>query len=348
MRRDIRVAMAGASTLLGKEILNVLKERNFPASRVVGLEQDESPEIPILDVEGGLPPIVTDGRERGPFDLVFLASSPRVEGKTDGRTAPFAGESSNKRPFIIDAAHALPESGGAFVSIPFLDESFDPLPAAVSSGARTFISPHASAIALSGLIVPLARHIKLERVIALLFNPASELGARAVDELQKQTVSLLSFQKMPREIFDAQIAFNLAPRLGRKARAAFDTLETRIRVELRQALKGRAPLPSLRMVQVPLFYSLAFSLYVQAPARVTTAQIEEALAGDRVRVLRASRPVPSPSEIQGSGTLLVDSVVLDAEHDGGFWLWAIADNFRLAAQNAVEIAEALLPYTGAA
>ena len=348
MKRDYRVAMAGASTLLGKEILNVLKERSFPTSGVVELKPEEQqPEIPILDLEGGVLPVREDEPEQGPYDFVFLAPAPSAEGTRSRRTEQFAGPASKQSTFVIDTAHATPEPESAVVSIPFLDQSFEPLARAAGSGVRFFISPHIAAIALSDLIVPLARRIKIERVIAQVFNSASELGPKAIEELQKQTTSLLSFQQMPREVFDAQLAFNLAPRLGRKARGSIASQEVRIRSELKQTLKGRAPLPSVRLIQVPMFYSLAFSLYVQAASHVTAAQIEEALAGDRVRLLRASQAVPSPAEVQGSATILVDPIVLDEDQQGGFWLWAIADNLRLAAENAVEIAENLLPFTNA-
>jgi len=349
MKRDIRVAMSGAGTLLGKEILSVLKERSFPASQVIELESGEDqPEIPILDLEGdALPVLGGDEPEPGRLDFVFLAAAPIAGGKKDRWTERFTGPASNSRPFVIDAAHALPEPGGAVLSIPFLDQSFKPLAGAVESGARFFISPHTAAIVLSSLVAPLSRRIKIERVIVQVFNPASELGPKAIEELQKQTVSLLSFQQMPREVFDAQMAFNLAPRLGRRARAAFASIEARIRSELKQTMESRAPAASVRLIQVPMFYSLAFSLYVQAASPVTAAQVEEALAGDRIRLLRPAQPVPSPPEVQGSAMILADPIVLDEDYPGGFWLWAIADNLRLAAENAVEIAETLLPFTGA-
>ncbi|MGH9358044.1 MAG: Asd/ArgC dimerization domain-containing protein [Terriglobia bacterium] len=346
MMRDTRVAMAGAGTLLGKEILSVLKERNFPASNVVELEsRDEPPEIAILDAGGNALPVLGGEQEAGPFDFIFVAAAPKADGEKDLWTERLADLPASKSPFVIDAAHGLPEPANATVSIPFLGQAAMPLAEAAGSGARFFISPHTAAIALSSLIVPVARRIKIERVIAQIFNPASELGPAAIEELQKQTVNLLSFQQMPREIFDAQMAFNLAPRLGRKARAGFASQEARVRSELRRILEGRAPVPSIRLIQVPMFYSLALSLYVQAAVPVKAAQVEEALSGDRIRLLRASHAVPSPPEVQGSATVLVDPVVIDQEHAGGFWLWAMADNLRLAAANAVEIAENLLPLT---
>ncbi len=332
MSRETRVAMTGATSLLGKEILGVLKERRFPASRVVRLEAGEDfPEIPVLDLDAEALPLAPGEPESERYDLVLLAANPRAgRGK-----APHFEQSSE---WVIDAVHVLPEPEGAVLSIPFLDR-----PNKTSAGnPHYFISPHTAAIVLDALLVRLSACFELKRVVAQIFNPASELGPEAIDELQKQTVSLLSFQQVPKEIFDAQSAFNLAPRLGRKARAGFASLELRIRSELKRMLAGRVPLPSVRLVQVPLFYSLAFSLYVEAAGPVTAATAEQALACEQIRVLKSSHGVPSPVEVQGSAEVLVDPVLLDEEHEGGFWLWAVADNLRVAAENAVAIAESLL------
>ncbi len=347
MKRDTRVAMAGAGTLLGKEILAVLKERSFPASSVVELDSLHEPtEAAVVDLEGNALPVLGGETEAGPFDFIFVAAAPPASGKKRLWAERLAGPSGSAPPFLIDVARALQEPADAAISIPSLDQSFGSVAAAARRGVRFFVSPHTAVIVLGSLIAPVARRLQLERVIAQIFNPASELGPAAIEELQKQTVNLLSFQQMPREVFDAQLAFNLAPRLGRKARGGFANQEVRIRSELRRILEGRAPVPSVRLIQVPMFYSLALSLYVQAAAPLKAAEVEEALSGDHIRLLRGSHAVPSPPEVQGSATVLVDPIVMDEEHAGGFWMWALADNLRFAAENAVDIAENLLPFTG--
>jgi aspartate-semialdehyde dehydrogenase len=90
-----------------------------------------------------------------------------------------------------------------------------------------------------------------------------------------------------------------------------------------------------------MFYSLGVSLYVEMAELVAPEMAAAALAGERIRVRRSSQDAPSPVEVTGSNLILVDDITRDSEHPTGIWLWAVADNLRLAAANAVEIAESL-------
>ncbi|HEX5482419.1 MAG TPA: Asd/ArgC dimerization domain-containing protein, partial [Terriglobia bacterium] len=282
--RDSRVAMVGASSLLGKEILNVLKERGFPASQVSELSAEGgAPEIPILDVEEKpLPLVKGESLEEDEYDFVFIASRAQsAEGKRwfhehfeESAEAPAAGKGRTGR-WVIDAAGCAPPSmKGWALSIPSLDPRQDNLVRAASEGSRFFASPHAAAIVISHLLLRLAASLSVQRAVVEVFNPASELGPEAIDELQKQTVSLLSFQQLPQDFFGVQTAFNMIPRLGGKGRENFLDLEERIRQEVKQILAGQAP--AVRLVQSPAFYSLAFSFYVETAHGLTAAKVEQA------------------------------------------------------------------------
>jgi len=107
---------------------------------------------------------------------------------------------------------------------------------------------------------------------------------------------------------------------------------------LRQYLGERVPLPALRRFQAPVFYSLGVSLYVETSETVAPEAAAAALAGERVRVRRSTQDAPTLIEVTGSSDILVDRIVSDAARPTGLWLWAVADNLRLAATNAVEIA----------
>ena len=167
------------------------------------------------------------------------------------------------------------------------------------------------------------------------------MGSRAIEELQKQTVNLLSFQEIPRAVFGAQLAFNVLPRLGRGGRGSLAILEAQLRRQLTEYLKKRAPVPALHMIQTPVFYALACSLYVETAQTVTPADAAAALAGARVRMSRPTEGPPTQVDAAGSSDILVDAVTRDPAHPKGIWIWAAVDNLRLAAVNAVEIAESL-------
>lgn len=341
-----RVAVVGASSLLGQELLAVLDERRFPVSRLVKYEAEEEPNLPVVDlrenVEAAVPGEDVSEEE---LDFTFLAARPaagsslpaffRVNGAGLRRANQGAGDKA--RSMVIDLAESMADRAGGTLSVPFLE----------TGGARTtvqenrlkiFISPHPGAILLSTLLIRLAERFTLERAVAQLFEPVSDIGPRAIDELQKQTINLLTFQKIPRVVFGDQLAFNLLPRLGRAPAGTLAELEKRLRHELREYLSGRAVLPALRVFQVPVFYSLGVSLYLETAKPEPAEAVARALGGGPVQVRRRSQPAPSQVEATGSADILVDTIAPDPEHPAGVWIWAVTDNMRLAAANAVDIA----------
>jgi aspartate-semialdehyde dehydrogenase len=346
--RGYRVAVIGASSLLGKELLNVLEERQFPVSRLVTFEDDEEEQaLPIVDLTERLQAIVADEDvDETELDFAFLAggASARRPAFLDRLlNAQDTGQPADThRCIVVDLTENLT---GAESRVPFLDRTARGLSSRLPLGAsrpRMIVAPHAVTIVISSLLLQLAELVPLKSAVALAFMPASEIGPRAIEELQRQTVNLLSFQKTPQAVFGGQIAFNLLPRIGRAARGSLQRLEDRLRSELRQYLGDRVLLPALRLLQVPVFYSVAISLYVETCQSVTAEKLRQGLAGDRVRVRRYSEQAPSQVEVTGSSGIQLDAISVDGGDPAGVWIWAAVDNLRLAAENAVEIAESLI------
>lgn len=336
-----RVAVVGSSSLLGKELLNVLEERSFPVSRLVTFETDEEEVgLPIVDLRESQERIV-GGEDLTPtdFDFIFTAAPPRSLAEGSALLRP----SEKSRCFLIDLSGALDEAAGGMPSgvtrIPSLERTLRE--AAPASDSRVFVSPHPATIVLCSLLLSLAEKFPVKTAVAQILSSVSELGPRAIGELQKQTVSLLSFQKIPQSVFGAQLGFNLLARPEGAKVSALADLEAGIRRQLRAYLGDGAPLPALRSCLVPVFYSLALSLYVETGETVSCAAFNAALAAGGIWVRRPKDAAPSPVEVAGSSEIRVDTVSPDPGRSTGVWIWAVADNMRLAAVNAVEIAESL-------
>jgi aspartate-semialdehyde dehydrogenase len=356
-KEGCRIAVVGASTLLGKELINVLEEHSFPVSRLVTFEADEEePNLPIVDLREGFEAAIEDQDVReAELDFAFLAAPLREGEETpsflrstnDSRMGALADQ--GRHCVTIDltgeAFDRIPETRDddrpqRVVSVPFLDRT-SPIPSAAIGNATHYVSAHPAVIVISTLLVRLAARFPVRSVVAHLFGSASEMGSHAIDELQKQTVNLLSFQKIPRQVFGAQLAFNLLPRLGRGGSRELGGIEQRIRQQLHEYLANRVPVPAVRLFQVPVFHSVGVSLYVETADPVSPEAANAALAGERIQLPHASQEVPSQVEAAGSSEILVDTIAADPEHPTGLWLWGVADNLRLAAVNAVEIAESL-------
>jgi len=346
-QQGYRIAVVGASSLLGKELLNVLEEHRFPFSRLVTYSDDEDElELPILDLREGPKASVFDQQvSAAELDFAFIAAHSRrmpsfldpAQTSTPGQPACLVIDLSSAAPGEV----AGPERQRKRVSVPFLDRCF-PLEKKEEGGeSRVHISACPITIVVSSLLLSLAARFPLKGAVAHIFTSVSAMGSHGIEELQKQTVNLLSFQKIPRKIFGAQLAFNLLARPGGTGGSELRVLENCLRGQLKEYLQERVPLPALRLFQVPVFYSLAVSLFVEMGRPVAAEKAGEALQGERVQVRRRSQDSPTQVDAAGSDNILVDSVTVDPDHPTGLWIWAVADNLRLAALNAVEIAESL-------
>lgn len=347
-KEGYRVAVVGASSLLGKELVTVLEDEKFPISRLVTLDTEEGePELPIIDLRAGFQAAVEDAEvSEAELDFAFLAARQR---QVPAFLRSWQEHRAEARCTVIDlvgeglggsAAEPLAPPVESLVSVPFLNRRF-PVKGLESALPLLHVSPHPAVIVISSLLLRLAARFPLKTAVAQVFISASESGSRGIEELQKQAVGLLSFQKTPHQVFGTQLAFNVLSRLGRAATGEMAALEARLRVQLHDYLGERVPRPALRLVQAPIFYSVGVSLYVETAAPVAPEAAAAALGGERVRVRRPAQEPPTPVEATGSNDILVDSVSSDSAHPTGLWIWAVADNLHLAASNAVEIAATL-------
>jgi aspartate-semialdehyde dehydrogenase len=351
-QQGYRVAVAGASSLLGKELLNVLEEHHFPVSQLVTFSDEvDEPELPILDLREGLETSVLDARATAPeLDFAFIAARSR---QTPSFLHP--APTSDRRGtacLVIDLSTAAPGEEAAeplvtlprkVVSVPFLDRCFPVRETEEGGATPVYVAARPATIVISSLLLRLGARFPLKNAVAHVFASVSEIGSHGIDELQRQTVNLLSFQKIPRKVFGAQLAFNLLSRPGGTGGSELLALENRLREQLKEYLQGRVPLPALRLFQAPVFHSLAVSLFLETAQPVAPEKAGEALQGERVQMRRRSQDSPSQVEVSGSDKILVDSVTADPDRPTGLWIWAVADNLRLAAVNAVEVAESLRP-----
>lgn len=340
------VAVVGASTLLGKELLGILKERAFPVTPLVTPAKIEAePDLPVLDLAADFASSAGDEAVDVEPDFVFLAGPLRPS--RDGRKREFLDSPERladaRHAKVIDLGGFLADHAGGTLRIPTLEWTATGAEGGDAPDPKFCVAPHPAVLVIARLLLALHRRFPIASAVCEVIGSASEIGPRAIVELQKQTMNLLSFQKFPQEVFGAQLAFNLLPRLkrGRSQPGESGAAEQRIRKELRGTLGGRMPLPALRFLQAPVFHSLAVSIFVRTREPVPIASLGETLVGAGARLRKPSEAPPSQVEATGSSDILLDALATDPADPNGVWIWAVADNLRLAATNAVEVAEAL-------
>ena len=161
-----------------------------------------------------------------------------------------------------------------------------------------------------------------------------------MDELHQQTVNLLSFQPLPKDVFNAQVAFNMVARYGQKSEPALDSVEARILRHYRKIAGSDAPGPSLMLLQAPIFHGHALSVFVEMEDAVDISAMSQALAGDHVAIPTAEEEAPSNVSSAGQPDIQL-SLKTDPVQSNSVWLWAAADNLRISALTAVECAESM-------
>lgn len=329
-----RVAIVGAASLRGKEIAEVLKDRNFPAVDVRLLDDDES--IGQLEATGDEISFIQSVRSEQftNVDFTFFASDAECARKNWHR-AQEAGST------IVDLSGALESEPGAQIRSVWLERelgelwrpSLQPSPAVVANPA---------AVVLALLLHRAGKAGVIQSVAATVFEPASEQGQKGMDELHQQTVNLLSFQSLPKDVFDVQVAFNMVARYGAESKLSMESVESRLRRHYKAIAGANAAEPSLLIVQPPVFHAYALAIYVEMKETVDEEKFASALSGDHVTVVPAKdESQPTNANTAGQSNIFV-SLKKDSSHAGGIWLWAVADNLRIAAITAVECAESMI------
>lgn len=332
-----KVAIVGASTLLGKELIQVLEDRNFPSDDIVLLDE---PSAAGTVTEAAGTATFVHALARDSFEKVrfaFFAAAGPVTVK-HYQTAVAEGAT------VIDLCGGLPSQAAPFVWIPALDAVMPPPPADAKTNGKQVYSSPGPAVIVTATIVAGLKKFEPTRLAVLLFPPVSEAGTAGVAELETQTTDLLSFRTVEKKVFDAQVAFNLLPSYGEAREPSLVSMRTEIRKQLENYFAGRAALPAIQLVQASVFYGYAFSVYAEfgAGKAPSAEELEKSLALLGAKVRGADEPPPDNVSAAGLSEIQFDRLQRDGDESQGYWLWGVADNLRLASSNAVRIAEELL------
>jgi len=325
-----KIAIAGASTLLGRELKDVLSESPLASANFTLLDDGEGQGQ--LDQVGDevtfVQAIGADAFDH--VDFTFFCGA-EAQTRAHWRQALRAGST------VFDLSGALDQDAGVLVRAPWVGATS----ASVDLFTPAVVPAHPAALALGLLVDRLQLAVPLHSVAATVLEPASEFGRAAMDELHQQTVSLLSFQSLPRAVYDAQAAYNLLAGLGEAAVINLAAAEARIRRHYEAIGDGRWTALALQLIHAPVFHGHNFSIAIELERPVEPGLLEEALSGEHVDLILEDTDSPSNLAATGQGDVLVR---LRTERPARgtavtrLWLWAASDNLRLHAQNAVACA----------
>jgi aspartate-semialdehyde dehydrogenase len=330
--REYRIGIVGASSLEGKELSEELASSQLAESDFVLLDIEEAAGqvTAAADEVSFIQRLEASSFER--MDFVFFAGEPKVtRGYWEG--ARRAGAS------IVDLTYALEGEKDVPVRAPWVAEVLAEKIQPVLPDLRTsaVVPAHPVAVMLALVAAKLHAKLELSGLAATVMEPASEYGRAAMDELHQQTVNLLSFQSLPYDQYDAQVAFNLLPQLGEAAKVKLGETEERIRLHYAGLSNGQLPQLALQLVQAPVFHGYVVSVLVDLRDDASVGKVEAALAGDHIDLVAGESDPPSNLSAAGQEDIMVSVRKDSGAGDSGrrFWLWLAADNLKLAALNAI-------------
>lgn len=326
-----KIAIVAASSLLSRELKDVLSESPLAASNFVLLDEGETQGQleQVGDEVTFIQAINAEAFDRA--DFTFFCGS-------EALTRRYWQQALRSGSTVLDLSGALDQETGVLIRAPWLGTEA----AAVDLFTPAIVPAHPAVIAIALLLDRLQQSAPIRFAAATVLEPASEFGRIAMDELHQQTVNLLNFQPVPRGIFDAQVAFNLLGGMGEDATVSLPQVEARIRRHYEALTGGRGPSLAVQVVHAPVFHGHTFSILVELERPVEIVALEEALTGEHIELVLEDTDSPSNLAATGQNDVLVrlrpELVGRNSNQTSRLWLWAAADNLRLNAQNAVQCA----------
>lgn len=331
-------ALVGSDSLLGREIRDIVGTSASDLHlRLIAEAEEEAGTLTRVGDE----PAISEQLNAESLDgarLIFLAGS----GEATRKALELAGDPPDAA--IVDLTYTAEERPDARLRAPAIEDGYN---AEENREAAVHVIAHPAAIAIAMFLRRLQRNDPIRRSIVHVFAPASEQGTKGVEELQQQTVSLLSFKPLPKTVFDAQASFTMLARYGADAPAALEESELRIERHLATLLdlpgEGEgAPMPSLRVIQAPVFHGYSFSAWVEFENGPEAEAIESSLEMGAIDVRGADSEPPNNVGQAGQSGISVGAILPDRNNADAVWFWFVADNLRLLAENAVAVALELL------
>ncbi len=326
------VALVGASSLKGKEVRDVLSERNFPSVDIKLLDEDDAlGQLEQVNDEPAIIQNVSQEQLEG-VDFAFLSADESYIEKTWAIVRDSGSE-------IIDLSYALENNTDVVLRAPWLERE---LGRNHEVGLRSVpvVIAHPAAVVVALLLARLRKSAPVQLASAVIAQPASEYGRRGMDELHDQTVNLLSFQQMPSSTFGTQVAFNIFAQPVEGAQPNLQQIESRIVRHFQAIAQQELSAPAMLLVQAPVFHGYSIAIFVQMGTEVTAAALEAALEGPHVKIANSQDEFPSNVNIAGLSEILAS--VRPEAGGKGFWLFAACDNLRVSAIQAVECAEEMV------
>lgn len=331
---SLKIAVAGATGNVGRQILNILHERKFPATEVVALASRNS-----------IGKKVSYGDD---FLTVQCLDDYDFKGTQIGLFSPGGKISAIHAPRAAAAGCVVIDNTSHFrmeKDIPLVVPEVNPEAIAEYKKRNIIANPNCSTIQMVVALKPLHDIAKIKRVVVATYQAVSGAGKEAMDELFQQTKKIYENSQMAPEKFSKRIAFNVIPQIDIFMDDGVTKEEWKMKVETKKIL-GESIEVEATCVRVPVFNSHSEAVNIEFESAISVEEAREALEEtDGVLVIDRPEEMKFTTPIEASATdpVYVSRIRKDNSVKHGLSMWVVSDNIRKgAALNAVQIAEILV------
>lgn len=327
-----KVAVLGATGAVGREMLKVLEERNFPVSELVPLASKSSAGSTVLF--------------RGEQVAVLEANERAFQGADIVLGAVANAFSKAFAPAILEAGAVYVDNSSAFrmnTEVPLVVPEINPEDAKLHKGI--IANPNCSTIIALVAVNAVNALSPIQSMVAATYQAVSGAGAGGTAELEAQMRAWAAGAESKNAVFPYQIAFNLIPQIGDFQENGYTSEEMKMQNEGRKIMHLPELSVSCTCVRVPVWRSHSIAITLKTQQRLELSCVREAIAGAKgCRLVDEAqeRRYPMPLETSDQDLVFVGRIRRDLTSENGISLWCCGDQVRKgAATNAVQIAELL-------
>jgi aspartate-semialdehyde dehydrogenase len=329
-----KVAVVGATGNVGREMLNILDERTFPADEVVALASRRSMGVEVSFGNKTLKVKALEQYDFSDVDICLMSAGSTVSKEWSPKIAAQGA-------VVIDNSSCWRYDADVPLVVPEVNAD-----AVADFRKRGIIAnPNCSTAQLVVALKPLHDKARIKRVVVSTYQSVSGAGKEAMDELFNQTKAVFTVGEIETKKFPKRIAFNIIPQIDVFMEDGYTREEWKMMAETKKILDPKIKLTAT-CVRVPVFIGHAEAVNVEFEEPMTVAEAHDILRkAPGCIVVDKHEPggYVTPYECAGEDATYISRVREDATVENGLTFWCVSDNLRKgAALNAIQIAECLI------
>ncbi len=331
--KGYRVAIVGATGLVGQEFIKVLEQRNFPMTSIHLLASDRSAGRRLFVTHQEIEVQETIPESFRGIDIALFSAGT----ETSRYFSPIAAQSGA---VVIDNSSAFRMDSRVPLVVPEVN------PEDIKRHKGIIANPNCSTIQMVVALYPLHKVNPIKRIVVATYQAVSGTGSAAVDELTTQAKQVLNGQTTIPHVYPHQIAFNLLPEIDVFLDNGYTKEEWKMVEEARKIMHADDIAISATCVRVPVLTGHSEAIHVEFSQPMSPEEARRILAqAPGVKVLDdpTISLYPQPWSASNTDEVFVGRIRKDVSHPNGLVIWVVADNLRKgAALNAVQIAEEMI------